>query len=342
MAAAPAARTSYCWKLAWDWAPLLKRRGQLHEVAGRAAHRGAGLRAPPRRPGRPRPRALRARPRQRAARRLRGRRVEHLTLALELFTELGRPGQRGAGPARPGAAARPAGPLREALDHAVEALRLRRAFAAQRGGRLLGERGRLDLRAPGPGSRGAAGTAAGRWRCTASRAAAPASPTPWTAWPTPTARLADYGQAIAHYEQALDMYRLHRRPAGPGRRPLITSATCSSPPGCPHAARRSWEQALALLTQIPGADTGEVRGRLAQPRRPRTGPGCGTVTTPARRSVLTSLGRPRLERPCLTMPCSAGPDDNGSLAPWGRGADAGHAQPCACCWRTFTQTRRPD
>ena len=38
--------------------------------------------------------------------------------------------------------------------------------------------------------------------------------------------------------------------------------------GQENAARRSWEQALALLTQVPGADTGEVSGRLR-----RTAPG---------------------------------------------------------------------
>ena len=39
--------------------------------------------------------------------------------------------------------------------------------------------------------------------------------------------------------------------------------------GQPDAARHSWEQALALLAQIPGADTSEARARLCpDPGRP--------------------------------------------------------------------------
>ena len=37
----PSAEDEHCWKLAWYWAPLLKRRGRLHERARGAAH-GAG------------------------------------------------------------------------------------------------------------------------------------------------------------------------------------------------------------------------------------------------------------------------------------------------------------
>jgi predicted negative regulator of RcsB-dependent stress response len=38
--------------------------------------------------------------------------------------------------------------------------------------------------------------------------------------------------------------------------------------GAPDGARRSWEQALALLAEIPGADTSEAASRLARDGRP--------------------------------------------------------------------------
>jgi tetratricopeptide (TPR) repeat protein len=75
--------------------------------------------------------------------------------------------------------------------------------------------------------------------------------------------LADYGQAIAHYEQAVDIYR-DIGDAEDQSGSLIRLGDVQLAAGLPARARLSWEQALAVLTRIPGVDTGEVRGRLAQ------------------------------------------------------------------------------
>ena len=106
-------------------------------------------------------------------------------------------------------------------------------------------------------------------------------------------QLADYEQSIAHYERAHEMYRLLGDPQGEaGSRLHLGDVQLAS--GQPDAARRSWEQALALLTRIPGADTSEVSERLAPvPRRPApAGPGAVKLHTPVSELHLTVPARP--------------------------------------------------
>ena len=125
--AAAQRQDEYCWKLAWDWAPLLKRRGMLHEVL--AVQRTAVLAA-----GRLGDRDALAHVHYElghASGRLGDYAAadEHLLQALDLFTELG--DQASVGRVRHGLAQllTVQGRYDEALDHAVEALRLRRASA---------------------------------------------------------------------------------------------------------------------------------------------------------------------------------------------------------------------
>ena len=75
--------------------------------------------------------------------------------------------------------------------------------------------------------------------------------------------LANYGQAIAHYEQAVDIYRDIGDSEGQASS-LISLGDTQLTAGLPARARLSWEQALAVLTRIPGVDTSDVRSRLAQ------------------------------------------------------------------------------
>jgi tetratricopeptide (TPR) repeat protein len=74
-------------------------------------------------------------------------------------------------------------------------------------------------------------------------------------------QLGDYQQAIAHYERAIEMYKLLGDPQGEATSRLHRGDVQLAA-GQPDAARRSWEQALALLAQVPGADTTEASGRL--------------------------------------------------------------------------------
>jgi tetratricopeptide (TPR) repeat protein len=75
--------------------------------------------------------------------------------------------------------------------------------------------------------------------------------------------LANYGQAIAHYEQAVDIYCDIGDSEGQASS-LTRLGDTQLTAGLPARARLSWEQALAVLTRIPGVDTSDVRGRLAQ------------------------------------------------------------------------------
>ena len=202
----------HCWKLAWFWAPKLKRRGRMHEVltvqrlalasadrlgdTDALAHVHYDLGHV-----------------ERLARRLPGGRPAPAAGA-RAFHRARRPGRRRAGPARARPAAQPGRTVTPRPSStprgAATAPRVRRLG----GGRLLGEHGRLDPRASRRARRGAACTAAARSSCTASRAAGPAWPTRWTASPSSTASSADYPRAIDHYEQALAMYRHIGDPEG--------------------------------------------------------------------------------------------------------------------------------
>lgn len=116
----------HCWKLAWYWAPLLHRRGRVHDVL--TVQRTAVLAA-----GRLGDRDALAHVNSELGR-VSGRlgdylvADEHLRQALELFTDLG--DTTSVGQARQNLAVLLARQQRyeEALDHAVAALRLRRSL----------------------------------------------------------------------------------------------------------------------------------------------------------------------------------------------------------------------
>jgi len=251
---------SYCWTLAWYWSPILKRRGQLREVvalqrtaltcaarlgdlvglahlhydlgqvSGRLGDFAAGY--------------------------------EHLSWALELFTQLG--DRANIGQVRHGLALLLNWQDRhaEALVHATEALRLRRAFAepavvaysehvvgwtyahlGQHAEGLRHCRRALELHRESGSRSGAADTLDSIGYV--------------------YGELADYDQAIAYYEQALDIYRDLGEPENHSGA-LIRLGDAQLAAGLPAHARHSWEQALAVLNRIPGVDTRQVRSRLAQ------------------------------------------------------------------------------
>jgi tetratricopeptide (TPR) repeat protein len=256
--AAAQGQDEHCWKLAWDWAPLLKRRGMLHELL--AMQRTAVL----------------------AADRLGDRDAlahvhyelghasarlgdyqgadDHLRQALDLFTELG--DQASVGRARHGLAQMlgAQGRYDEALDHAVEALRLRRA-AADRAviaysenavGWILAHLGQPD---------------AALWYCRRALEMHNESGSRTGIADTLDSiayahgRLADYQQSIAHYERALEMYLVLGDLQGEANS-WLHLGDVQRASGQPDAARRSWEHALTLLTRVPGADASEVSERL--------------------------------------------------------------------------------
>jgi DNA-binding SARP family transcriptional activator/tetratricopeptide (TPR) repeat protein len=250
----------YCWKLAWYWAPLLKRRGQLPEVL---ALQEAALVAA-RRLGDPVSLAhvhydlghVSGRLGDFAAGRA------YLEQSLELFTRLG--DRVNIGQVRHGLAVllNLQGRYPEALEHAVEALRLRRSFAdravvaysenavgwiyahLEQYSEALVHCGRaLELHRESGSRSGAADTL--------------------DSIAFAYGGLADYGQAIAHYEQALDIYR-HIGDLESESNSLTGLGDAQLAAGLPAAARHSWEQALTALSEIPGADSSQVRGRLTQ------------------------------------------------------------------------------
>ena len=249
----------HCWKLAWYWAPKLKRRGQLHEVltvqrmaltaADRLGHTDALAHV--------------HYDLGHVSGRLRDYQAAdaHLRRALELFIELG--DRAGVGQAQHGLALLLSQQDRnaEALEHGVEALRLRRAFAdsaavaysenmvgwirAHLGGQeeaLAHCRRALELHRDSGSRSGVADTL--------------------DSIAYIYGRLADYPRAIDHYEQALAMYRHIGDPEGEASS-LLHLGDVQLAEGLSRAARRSWELALALLAKIPGADASEATFRLA-------------------------------------------------------------------------------
>ena len=249
----------HCWKLAWYWAPKLKRRGQLHEVltvqrmalaaadrlgaADALAHVHYDL--------------------GHVSSRLRDYETAdlHLRRALGLFIELG--DRAGVGQAQHGLALLLSQQDRnaEALEHGLEALRLRRAFAdsaavaysenmvgwirAHLGGHeeaLVHCQRALELHRESGSRSGVADTL--------------------DSIAYIYGRLADCPRAIDHYEQALAMYRHIGDPEGEARS-LLHLGDVQLAEGLSRAARRSWERSLALLSRIPGADVSEATFRLA-------------------------------------------------------------------------------
>ncbi len=266
--AAARRQDEYCWKLAWDWAPLLKRRGRLHELL--AVQRTAVLAA-----GRLGDRDALAHVHYELGHvsgRLGDYRAadEHLRQALELFTDLG--DRASVGRVRHGLALllNQQDRYDEALDHAVEALRLRRssadsaviAYSENAVGWILAHLGQPDAalwycrralemhRRVGQPHRRRRYPGQHRLRLRRS----------WRTTSSPSRTTS----------RRLSMYRLLGDPQGEANSRLhLGDVQLAS--GQPDAARHSWEQALALLAQVPGADTSEVSGRLARRRREPAG-----------------------------------------------------------------------
>jgi DNA-binding SARP family transcriptional activator len=261
--AAASRQDEYCWKLAWEWAPLLKRRGRLHELL--AVQRTAVLAA-----GRLGDRDALAHVHYELGH-VSGRlgdyesADEHLRQALELFTELG--DLASVGRARHGLAQLLNEQERydEALDHAVEALRLRRssadsaviAYSENAVGWILAHLGQAD---------------AALWYCRRALEMHGESGSRTGIADTLDSiafaygQVGDYEQSIAHYERALELYRLLGDPQGEANS-RVHLGDVQRASGQPDAARHSWEQALARLAQVPGADTSEVSERLGPPAR---------------------------------------------------------------------------
>ncbi len=258
--AAESGLDDYCWTLAWYWSPILKRRGQMDEVA--ALQRTALTSA--RRLGDPVSLAHVHCDLGHACGRLGDFAVgqDHLLQALELFTELA--DRVNIGLVRHGLSALLDQQERyaEALEHATEALRLRRSFADQATVAYsenavgwihahLGNydealrhcRRALELHRESGSRSGAADTLDSIGYAYDG--------------------LADYAQAIVHYKQALDIYRDIGDPHGESYA-LTHLGDAQLSAGQPAAARQSWEDALAALSGVPGADASQVRGRLAQ------------------------------------------------------------------------------
>ena len=259
--AAAQRQDEYCWKLAWDWAPLLKRRGRLNAVL--TVQRTAVLAA-----GRLGDRDALAHVHYELGH-VSGRlgdyesADEHLRQGLDLFTDLG--DLVSVGRVRHGLAQLLNQQERydEALDHAVEALRLRRsaadsaviAYSENAVGWTLAHLGQPD---------------AALWYCRRAlemhREADCRTGVADTLDSIAYAygQLGDYEQSVAHYERALDMYRVLGDPHGEATC-LLHLGDAQHSSGRPEAARHSWEQVLALLGQVPGADTTEASARRGRP-----------------------------------------------------------------------------
>jgi len=253
----------HCWKLAWCWAPVLYRRGRMLEAI--AGQRTAVLAA-----GRLGDRDALASVHSELGN-VSGRlgdfqaSDEHLRQALELFTELG--DRAAVGEVRNGLAVLLTQQDRydEALEHAAEGLRVRRSLAdpaaiaySENGvGWILAHLGQPD---------------AALWYCHRAlgmhREAGSRTGVADTLDSIAYAygELEDYPQAIAHYEEAVAMYRilgdLHSEAGS-----LLRLGDIRLASGDLAAARSAWEQALALLDQVPGADTSEARQRLTADAR---------------------------------------------------------------------------
>ena len=250
----------YCWTLAWYWSSILNRRRQLHELAAlqRTALSCAERLEDP----------VSLAHVHLELGQVTGRLgdfpagYEHLSWALELFTQLG--DLASIGQVRFGLALLLNWQERyaEALEHATEALRLRRAFAdpavvaysENAVGWIYAHLGRhtealrhcrraLDLHRESGSRSGAADTLDSIGYAYIG--------------------LADYMQAIVHYEQALDIYRDIGDPENESSS-LIGLGDAQLGAGLSAHARHSWEQALAVLTQAPGVDTRKIRSRLAR------------------------------------------------------------------------------
>jgi tetratricopeptide (TPR) repeat protein len=257
----------HCWKLAWYWAPLLNRRGRTTELlavtrtavlcADRLGDRDALAHAHCELGN-----ATARHGDYRAA-------DEHLRKALELFTELGDTASVGQTQYRLGVLLAHQERWDEALAHAVEALRLRRsladraplAYSENMVGWILAHTGQPDAalsycrRALGMHTE--SGSRTGMADTLDSIAFA-------------YGQLADYERSIAHYEQALEIYRLLGDPQGEATA-WLDLGDIQLASGQPDAARRSWERSRALLAEIPGADMTGAISRINRHGQPIEG-----------------------------------------------------------------------
>jgi tetratricopeptide (TPR) repeat protein len=247
-----------CWKLAWCWAPLLHRRGRLHDTL--AVQRTAALAA-----GRLSDREALAHVHMELGRVSGSLRdfdtaEEHLRMALNLFTELG--DLHNVSQTRYCLAVKAAKQERyeEALDHATDSLRLRRAlddsgataYSENVMGWILAHLGQSD---------------AALWYCRralelhqqwGSRSGA-ADTLDSIAFAY--GQLKDYVQSIAHYEQAVELYQSFGDPQGEAHSRLCLGDVQSAA-GLDDAAELSWERARTLLSRVQGANLSAFEGRL--------------------------------------------------------------------------------
>ncbi|MBO0804588.1 MAG: tetratricopeptide repeat protein, partial [Nocardiopsaceae bacterium] len=251
---------AYCWKLAWLWAPLLKRRGLLHEdVAVQRIALDAARRLGD-------PGSLGHVHYELGHVYLRMGKVAHaeahLSKALEMFTMLH--DKIGVGQVEHGLALLMSQQARwtEALPHAIEALRLRRAFGGGASvaysqnavGWIYANLGNydealryckraLELHRESGSRSGAADTMDSIGYAYAGRG--------------------NRDLAITYYEEALETFREIGDPESQaGTLTRLGDAHFAS--GRLDAAKASWQDALDLLGRVPAMDFGALRDRLAR------------------------------------------------------------------------------
>jgi DNA-binding SARP family transcriptional activator/tetratricopeptide (TPR) repeat protein len=275
----------HCWKLAWYWAPLLNRRARPHEIL--AVQETAVLAAG--RLGDPNALAHVHYELGLAVGRFGDYDAAdgHLREALGFFTHLGNPANVAL--VRHGIAQllMQQGRYEEALDHAAAALRARRVIAAtvlvDSGGTANAD---AEQRAKAEAEQRQAAAAVAYSENSVGWILAHLEQPDPALWYCRRAldmhiesgsrtgmadtldslgyafsRLGEYAQSVAHYERALAAYRqLGDLPAEANTRVDLGDVQFES--GHREDARRSWEEALALLAQLPGADLSVPRGRL--------------------------------------------------------------------------------
>jgi tetratricopeptide (TPR) repeat protein len=266
--AAARQQDAHCWTLAWYWAPILKRRGRLHEAL--ATQETAVLAA-----GRLSDQSALAHVHYELGY-VMGRlgdyssADERMRESLALFADLG--DRACVAQVRQGLAKmyELQGRFDEALDHAVEALRLRRslddpaavAYSENAVGWMLAHLGQPD---------------AALWYCRRALEMHTESGSRTGVADTidsiayAYSQLGDYAQAVEYYERALTAYRrLGDVHSEANSRLQLGDIQFAS--GQENAARLSWEQSLALFNQVPGADTSEATARLRRTAGPGSRP----------------------------------------------------------------------
>jgi DNA-binding SARP family transcriptional activator len=250
---------AYCWQLAWNWTPILNRRGQYHDLV---AIMRMALTAT-RRLGEPDSlgHVLYELGSVCGKLGMEAEAYEHLGQALGVFTGLSDRVNIGQVRHRLALVLTLQGKWTEALLHATEALRLRRSFGdraavaysenavgwvyahlSEHTEALRHLRRALDLHRESGSRSGIADTLD-------SIAYAHAG-------------LGNHDQAMTHYQQSLSMFRELGDPHGEASS-LTGLGDAQLAAGLTAPARRSWEQALVVLSRLPGSDNRPVRDRLS-------------------------------------------------------------------------------